>query len=227
MNLIFLPGLMCDARLFKPQLQAFPNAKVITQTKFDTIEAMAADVLQHAPKRFAVAGLSMGGIVAMEVVRQAAERVTHVALLCTNHHAEINTVKELRKPQIAAVMNGRLETVMRNELIPRYFTDSARRADILDTCVQMGQQLGEEAFINQTRALMSRPDQSRTLAKISCPTLILCGDQDALCPVSLHMEMARIVRDATLCILKNTGHLATLETSNETNLALANWLEIR
>ena len=188
-------------------------------------EALAAEVLAHAPPRFALAGLSMGGIVAMEVARQAPERIAGLALLDTNPRAETDEVKAKRQPQIAKVREGGLIAVMRDEMKPNYLTDGPDRAAILDLCMEMAQALGPEVFVNQSRALQSRPDQQKTLRGLQCPTLVLCGRDDVLCPVDRHELMHDLVAGSRLVVVDDAGHLPTLEQPEATNAALMEWLE--
>jgi len=225
MTLVFLPGFMCDARLFGPQLAAFPDSLVVTTTTKDTMTGMANDVLAHAPDKFALAGLSMGGIVAMEIMRLAPGRVTRLALLDTNHRAETADIKAARMPLIEAVQSGNLGGVLRDQVIPQYLTDGQENHSISDLCVAMGQDLGAAAFVNQSRALMDRCDQTETLKAIDCPALILCGAQDRLCPVARHQDMARLIPQATLKIIEHAGHLPTLEEPAATTAALNRWLQ--
>ena len=225
MTLILLPGMMCDERLFSPQLNAFSDAVVYTSVAEDNMTDMAQTILSQAPDRFALAGLSMGGILAMEIIRLSPERITRLALMDTNHRAEVVTVKQARAPQINAAKTGQLATVMREEMKPRYLADSANKDRILDICMDMAMDLGADAFVNQSNALMSRRDQSDTLSAVTCPTLVLCGMQDQLCPVSRHEEMAGIIPNATLKLIENAAHLPTLEKPIQTTAALRDWLE--
>ena len=226
--LIFLPGMMCDARLFAPQVAALAedrDVSVLTMTDHDTIAALARDVLDQAPARFALAGLSMGGIVAMEVLRQAPDRVARIALMDTNPKAEHPKVANARAAQMAKVGQGDLIPVMRDEMKPNYLTDGPRRAAILDLCMEMASDLGPDVFIRQSRALQTRPDQQETLRHSTVPTLILCGRDDALCPVHRHELMHDLVPHSTLQVVENAGHLPTLEQPDETTAALKRWLE--
>ena len=225
--LVLLPGMMCDARLFAPQINALSGVHPIHCAPIgghDTVGALAAEVLAHAPPRFALAGLSMGGIVAMEVLRQAPDRVEKIALLDTNARAETDAVKTRREPQIKAVREGRLRDIMRDEMKPNYLTDGPNRGAILDLCMAMAESLGPDVFIRQSRALQSRPDQSETLRHADIPALILCGRDDALCPVERHEYMAGLMPDAAFQIIENAGHLPTLEQPEETTKALQDWL---
>lgn len=186
---------------------------------------LAADVLANAPPRFALAGLSMGGIVAMEILRQAPDRVERIALLDTNPLAETSDIKARRLPQMTAVRNGGLADVIRDEMKPNYLTAGPHRGDILDLCLEMALGLGPHVFLNQSRALMDRPDQSETLKGANLPALVLCGRDDRLCPVSRHQLMADLIPGAQLEIIDGAGHLPTLEQPELTNAALARWME--
>lgn len=226
--LLLLPGMMCDARLFEPQINAFSPARpvgVADLTGQDTMAGLAAQVLADAPHRFALAGLSMGGIVAMEVVRQAPERVAKLALLDTNPRAELPEVQARRQPQIDKVRAGQLHAVMRDEMKPNYLTEGPNRQGILDLCMAMALDLGPEAFVTQSIALRDRPDQQQTLRGVTVPTLILCGRDDALCPVERHELMHRLIPHATRMVIEGAGHLPTLEKPVETTAAMARWLE--
>ena len=226
--LVLLPGMMCDARLFAPQINALHGERDVHHLPLDghdAISDLARAVLAAAPPTFALAGLSMGGIVAMEVIRQAPERVTRLALLDTNPKAEAREVAARREPQIAKVKQGLLAQVMRDEMKPNYLTDGPRRAEILDLCMDMALTRGPEVFIRQSRALQTRPDQQDTLRGIRVPTLILCGRDDTLCPLHRHELMRDLIPQSTLQIIENAGHLPTLEQPEQTIAALRRWLE--
>lgn len=226
--LVLLPGMMCDARLFMPQITAFSGRRMVLCAPISghaSIAELAADILRDAPPRFALAGLSMGGIVAMEILRQAPERVTRIALLDTNPLAESDTVKAQRIPQMMAVREGKLATIMRDEMKPNYLSDGPKRDEILELCMDMALDLGPHVFLAQSRALMDRPDQSQTLRNAALPALVLCGRDDALCPIHRHELMADLIPNARLAIIEGAGHLPTLEQPELTNAALARWLE--
>lgn len=226
--LVLIPGMMCDARLFGPQIAAFSGQRAVHVAPIsghDTVAALADEVLRHAPPAFALAGLSMGGIVAMEVLRRAPERVRRVAFLDTNPKAESDGIKAMRAPQMARARAGELAAVMRDEMKPNYLSDGPRRDDILDLCMEMAQGLGAEVFVRQSEALMSRPDQQQSLRAASVPGLALCGRDDLLCPVHRHELIADLMPDCTLEIIDGAGHLPTLEQPGPTNAALARWLE--
>lgn len=226
--LVLLPGMMCDARLFGPQIGALSGVTTLhlpPLTGADTVAALAAQILRDAPPRFALAGLSMGGIVAMEVLRQAPDRVTKIALLDTNPLAETPQQQARRAPQIARVLAGDLDAVMRDEMKPLYVADTPRRAEILDLCRTMALDLGPEVFAVQSRALASRPDQSATLAGFKGPALVLMGEHDILCPRARHDLMHALMPQARLAIIAGAAHLPTLEKPDETTAELRRWLE--
>ncbi|MEL6958399.1 MAG: alpha/beta hydrolase [Pseudomonadota bacterium] len=221
MTLVFLPGMMCDARLF----QHMPPGPCLDISQHETVQALAADVLSAAPDRFALAGLSMGGIVAMEVIAQAPDRVTHLCLMDTNAEAETDRVAALRVPQIAKAEAGQLRSVMRDEMKPNYLADTPNRSTILDLCMDMALDLGPEVFVRQSKALMTRPDQKLTLSNWLKPTLILTGAEDRLCPMHRHTLMKELMPHARLTVIEGAGHLATLEQPAATSHALSSWAD--
>jgi pimeloyl-ACP methyl ester carboxylesterase len=226
--LVFLPGMMCDARLFGPQIAELSADHCVTVapvTQGERIEEIASGLLDQLPARFALAGLSMGGIVAMELLRRAPDRITRIALMDTNPLAETPPVAAAREPQIVGVRTGRLEQVMRDEMKPHYLAPGPHRAEVLDLVMDMALTLGADTFVRQSRALQRRRDQQGTLRKCKVPTLVLCGAHDALCPVKRHTFMAELIPYAKLVILENAGHLPTLETPAETTQALRDWLK--
>ena len=229
-ELILLPGMMCDARLFAPQVEALEGSLRVTvpvPVLFPEMEQLATAVLADAPDSFALGGASMGGILAMEVIRQAPERVTHLALIDTNPFAERDEVKARRGPQMEAVRDGRLATVMRDEMKPNYFTHRQDSAALRDLAMAMALDLGADAFIAQSLALRDRPDYADTLRQVTCPTLILCGRHDQLCPVERHEAMKAMIPHARLCIIEEAGHLPTIETPDIVTTALQELLETR
>ncbi|MFK7868561.1 MAG: alpha/beta fold hydrolase [Roseobacter sp.] len=225
--LVFLPGLMCDARLFGPQiaeLSANTAVMVAPITKGDRIEEIASSLLDVLPPRFALAGLSMGGIVAMEVLRRAPDRVTRLALMDTNPLAETPQVAAAREPQIVAAKTGNLLDVMREEMKPNYLAQGQNSQAVLDLVMEMAQALGPDVFVRQSRALQRRRDQQSTLRKCKVPTLVLCGAHDTLCPVKRHEFMSELIPNAHLMVIENAGHLPTLEQPAETTAALRAWM---
>ncbi len=226
--LVLIPGMMCDARLFGPQIAALSGTRAVHLAPIaarDTVAALAADILEAAPLRFALAGLSMGGIVAMEILRQAPARVERLALLDTNPRAETDAVRAGREPQIAKALAGRLDRVMRDEMKPNYLADGPGRTAILDLCMEMALALGPDVFARQSRALATRPDSRETLRGHRGPTLILMGEDDRLCPRDRHELMHALIPGSRLSVVAGAGHLPTLEQPQATTAEMVRWLE--
>ena len=225
-TLILIPGMMCDARLYKEQLAYFSHYHtwVPDICGFDSIEQLAQSILQKAPQSFCLGGLSMGGIVAMEIVRQASSRVDRLCLMDTNPLPEQQEVADKRLPQMEKVGNGQLEQVMRDEMKPNYLFDK-NNTQILDLCLDMALSLGSQCFINQSLALMHRPDQRASLQAFKSPTLILQGADDRLCPASRHELMHSLMPHAVYEVIEQAGHLSCLENPQRVNQALRLWLE--
>lgn len=229
--LLLLPGMMCDGRLFAPQIAALADRSVTVGaiTEGETTAEIADAVLAATPDRFALAGLSMGGIVAMEMLARpgARDRIAGLCLMDTNAEAESERVAARRDPQIASALAGGLAAVMREEMMPFYLADGAGGAGaeaILDTCLAMALDQGPEVFAKQSRALQRRPDRREVLASVDVPTLILCGAQDRLCPPHRHDTMAGLIDGAVLEVIADAGHLPTLERPEAVTGALQSWL---
>ncbi|WP_424971624.1 alpha/beta fold hydrolase [Dinoroseobacter sp. S76] len=225
--LVLLPGMMCDARLFGSQIASLSRDRAILVaplTGQDNIAELAEAVLDIAPPRFALAGLSMGGIVAMEVIRLAPERVTRLALLDTNPRAEPPGKAEGRSAQLARLREKGLEAIMREELMPYYLASEDPADPNLDLCLRMALDFGPEVFAAQSRALQTRPDQQESLRAVTVPSLVLCGAQDRLCPPARHELMRDLIPGAELVQIPEAGHLPTIETPNSVTEAMQSWL---
>ena len=166
----------------------------------------------------------MGGLVAMEIMRQAPERVTHLALIDTNPKAELPEVSIRREPQITRVQAGQLRQVMRDEMKPNYLSEGPNQRAILDLCMAMAEALGPEVFQRQSRAVQHRNDHQDTLRQVKVPTLIMCGEDDTLCPPERHQLMHELVDDSALVIIPGAGHLPTFEQPERSTEALSQWL---
>ena len=193
-------------------------------TEGETVQTMAAAILRDAPARFAIAGLSMGGIIAMEILRQAAERVERLALLDTNPRAETAEAQARRAPQIARALSGGLDAVLRDEMKPNYLAPGPNKQPILDLCMEMALGLGPQVFARQSRALRDRPDQCATLAGYHGPALVLMGVADSLCPLDRHTQMHALMPQSRLVIIPNAAHLPPLENPTATLVAMTDWL---
>ena len=225
--LMLLPGMMCDGRMYASQIEAL-NGIAECQVGYiggaNNMSDIAAQVLAQAPAKFALAGLSMGGIVAMEIVRQAPERVTRLALMDTNPWAEIEDVKAARQPQIEAAQAGQLEQILRESMVPRYFVTPQPNSQLDELCVEMGLALGKDVFARQSLALKNRIDQQTTLANFDKPCLVLMGEEDELCPLDRHERMAALLSQVAFVKITNAGHIPTLEQPAAVNAALQQWM---
>ena len=227
-TLALLPGLLCDAALWQSQVAALAglaDCRVAELTAEETVAGMARSVLALMPDRFALAGLSMGGYVALEILRQAPERVTKLALLNTRATPDSAEETARRRDLVALAERGQFKGVT-PRLLP-LFLHEAHLADaaIVGTVRAMAERVGKDAFIRQQKAIMARPDSRPTLAAIRCPTLVLCGREDVLTPVEGHRAMAAGIRDARLEVIDDCGHLSPLEQPERVNVALVGWLE--
>jgi pimeloyl-ACP methyl ester carboxylesterase len=186
---------------------------------------IAADVLRDAPfERFALAGLSMGGYIALEIMRQARARVLKLALLDTAARADTPEQSQKRRDFIDLAERGRLLGVT-DALLPLLIHRSRLDDTALITTVrQMASNTGKDAFVREERAIMSRANSLPLLSSIACPTLVLCGRQDALTPLDRHDEMAAAIPGARLEVVEDCGHLSTLEKPAEVSAALRDWL---
>lgn len=225
---VLVPGLACTAEMFAPQVAALsPHRPVsIASTREgDSIARMAAAILRDAPPRFALGGISMGGYIAFEIVRQAPERVERLALLDTTARPDAPEQTAQRQALIARAEDGQLETIMR-EIAPRLL-HPLHKGDqtLIEVQVRMGLDVGAAGFVRQQRAIIGRPDSRPDLPGIRVPTLVLVGDRDPLTPPIRAREMADALPDAQLVIVPDCGHASTLEQPAAVNAALMDWLE--
>ncbi len=225
--LALLPGLLCDGALWRAQVEGLADratCRVADFTSQDSMAAMAESVLAMMPERFALAGLSMGGYVAFEVMRRAPERITRLALLDTSARPDTAEQTRRRRDLMALARKGDFKGVT-GRLLPLFLhpTHVANEA-LANEVVAMAGRVGRDAFLRQQTAIMSRPDSRPDLVRVSCPTVVLCGRQDALTPPAWHTEIAAGIANARLVVLDNCGHLAPMERPAEVTAALSDWL---
>jgi len=226
MPILLIPGLACSARLFGPQFPALWRlgpVMVANHTGEGTMAGIAQSILAHAPPRFHMAGLSMGGYIALEVLRQAPDRIARLALLDTGSRADTPEQTERRKKLIAIAGNERLELV--NDLLWPLLVHESRMQDseLRATVDAMLLETGAENFMLQQRALMTRPDSRPGLGAIRSPTLVAVGDGDRLTPLDLSEEIAENIPGAKLEIVAGSGHLSTLERPEALTKLLVGW----
>jgi pimeloyl-ACP methyl ester carboxylesterase len=226
-HLVLVPGLLCSRGLWAAQLGELADVAdmmVANHTRFNTMEKIAKSILAEAPERFALAGLSMGGYVCYEIVRQAPQRVTRLALLDTGSRPDAPERAEGRRKLVElAEREGtrKAQAALLPVLIhkPR-LTDKA----LVEAVLGMADEIDAAAFKRQQEASMGRPDSRPLLASIRCPTLVLVGREDALTPVELSQEIAAGIPGARLEIVPDCGHLSTMERPEAVNRAFRAWL---
>jgi pimeloyl-ACP methyl ester carboxylesterase len=228
--LVLLPGLLCDAQLWRGQIEALGqriDPWIADLGRDDTIAGMARRVLAESPfETFSLCGLSMGGYVALEVVRQAPQRVQRLALLDTQAIAETPPARERRLALVALAKGGKFSLVIERLLPLELHAPRLADAALVGVIKAMAHEVGESAYYRQQQAILERPDATLSLPAIACPTLVLCGDQDQLTPRARHEEMAASIPGATLVVLPECGHMSTLEKPEEVNRALGAWLDL-
>jgi pimeloyl-ACP methyl ester carboxylesterase/ribosomal protein S18 acetylase RimI-like enzyme len=224
--ILLVPGMLTSPRLFERQLPALWRLGPVTiadHTRDDTVAGIAGRILADAPPRFALAGLSMGGYVALEILRQAPERVARLALLDTSARPDTPEQTQRRLGQIELARGGRF-----GEIADQQFPLLVHRSRHGDAAARelvrlMADETGPEAFIRQQRAIMGRPDSRPGLAAIGCPTLVLVGDGDQLTPPAWSEEMAAGIPGARLVVVAGAGHLSTLDQPERVTEALVAW----
>jgi pimeloyl-ACP methyl ester carboxylesterase len=211
---VLIPGLLCSPRLFAQQIPALWRqgpVQVADHTRADSMHAIAASILANAPLQFNLVGLSMGGYIAFEILRQAPERVLKLALLDTSARPDTPEQTERRNALIEVAREGNLVEI--NDRLWPLLVHSSRQMNkalriVLDA---MAAETGAEVFMRQQAAIMSRPDSRPLLPNIACSTLVVVGDEDQITPHPLAQEIADEIPAGRLEVLKNCGHLSALE----------------
>ncbi len=224
---MLIPGLLLTPQLYAPQLEAlWAQAPLLlaNHTGADSMAELARGILAQAPPRFALVGLSMGGYIAFEILRQAPERVARLALLDTAARPDTPDITAGRRTNMQLAQSGRLPEVV-DGLIPRLVHPSrVTDAPLLEVIRRMGAQVGVAGYLRQQAAIIARPDSRPMLKDIRCPTLVLVGDADQLTPPQRAQEIAAAVPGAELVIVPECGHLSTLERPELVTRALRSWL---
>lgn len=220
--------MMCDERLFEPQIAALREECVIEVAlpiEDDTVEAAAQRILETTDfKFFSVVGLSLGGIIAMEMLKQEPGRIERVALLDTNHQADSPERAVQRRMQIEEVRRGHLDQVMAQQQKPFYVAPKNMGDKALNaTFMQMADDLGPEVFIRQSKMLMKRSRADEQLKAYKRPSLVLCGEHDKPCPISVHKQIKILLDHSELVVVPEAGHISTLENPDAVTKALRWW----
>jgi len=225
--ILLVPGLLCSARLYAPQIPAlwpYGPVTVVDHRRDADMAAIAARILKDAPPRFTLAGLSMGGYIAFAMLRLAPERIARLVLLDTSARPDTPEQTAGRKTQIAMAQADRFGEIPELS-IPRFLHRNRQHDERLTAIVrQMAEETGPDAFVRQQNAIMTRPDSRPLLVSIACPTLVLVGDGDEATPPELNREIAGGISGAKLVVVPDCGHLSTLEQPEAVNTALADWL---
>ena len=224
---VLVPGLLCTAEVFAPQVSTlWPHGPVHVASTLDgsTMAEMGRTILAEAPPRFRLAGISMGGYLCLEIMRQAPERVERLALLNTSARPDTPEQIGQRRAMVEQARNGDFATLLEQAF--RLILHPSRRDDpaLRDINVRMGLTVGVEGFARQTEAVIGRPDSRPDLARISVPTLVLVGDSDPLTPRKRSEEMAAGIPSSELVVVPTCGHGSTLEQPEAVNRALLAWL---
>lgn len=232
--LLLIPGLLCSPRLYAAQVAALqdraeivvPDWRRAPLAVWDTWESAARWIVDQMPLgKFAMAGLSLGGMLAVEIMQFAADRVTRLALLDTGMRSQNETERAIRRARIRLATEGHFELVLGLQLsrfIPAY-----RLPDkgLVDEVMAMCNEIGVDIYRRQEELAAIRADRRPDLPRIKCPTIVVCGRDDAATPLFLSEEMAKAIPAAALVVIEQCGHLITMEKPDETNEILKLWLD--
>ncbi|MDO6728899.1 alpha/beta fold hydrolase [Marinovum sp. 2_MG-2023] len=224
--LVFLPGFMCDARVFGPQvlaLSADTPVMVAPVTIGERVEEIASALMSALPAKFALAGLGFGGIVAMEVMRRAPERVLRVALMDTTPLAETPQEAAAREARLVKARTGRLVEALEEELRLSGLAVSPDSAEVRAMALDMGLHLGAEVYARQTRAAVRRRDQQAVMRKCKVPAMVMCGAENVALPVKRHQFLSTLIPYARLKVIEGAGHMSPMEQPEAVIEALRDW----
>lgn len=225
--LVLVPGLLCSERLFAPQIAALSGrteTSVADPASHDTMAAIARSILESAPASFALAGLSLGGYIAQEIIHQAPDRVERLCLLDTR--ARPDTAEETANRHRLLDLCAREGVVaVQRTLMPRLIrTDRIGEEPLTSEILKMAEEVGDVGFRRQMAAIMSRADYRPYLPAIRCPTTIIVGSDDVLTPPEMSQEIVSLIPDARLQVVGGCGHISTMECPAEVSAILLSWL---
>ena len=227
--LVLLPGLLCDAALWRHQSETLADIAdivVADLTVEDQAGLAAQRILAEVPDEFALAGLSMGGYIALEIMRQAPDRVLRLALLDTSARPDTLEKIKFRQELIDLARMGQFRGVTPRLLPKLVHPDRMEDPALVEDVLGMAERVGRDAFLRQQRLVMNRPDSRHDLALIHCPTVVICGRQDGLTPLADSIEMADKIPRGTLVVIEDCGHLPTMERPRAVSAVLRYWLQI-
>lgn len=226
-TLVLLPGLLNTRRVFEQQIEALSDVADCVVPELwhhETIGAMADATLVLAPSTFALAGFSMGGYVAFEIMRRAAERVERLALMDTQATPDSAESTKRRRALLEQTKIGRFHGVQRTLLPQLVHRSHINDAAITQPIFDMAQEIGADGFVREQRAIIDRADSRHMLVEIGIPTVVIVGRQDQVTPLPRSEEMAADIADSRLIVLEECGHMSPLEKPAEVTAALRSWL---
>ncbi|WP_289149891.1 alpha/beta fold hydrolase [uncultured Salipiger sp.] len=226
--LVLLPDLMCDARLFGPQIADLSREMAVTVAPVSSgerVEEVASALLDVLPRRFALVGLGLGGMVAMELQRRAPDRVARLMLISTTPLAETPQQAAELDPLIIKARTGRLREAVRALRPVDCLAPGPFRMEIQAMLDEMAEGLGVDVFTRQIRVLQRRRDQQSALRKLRVPVTVLCGAHDITLPVKRHAFLAELIPGARLEVIEDAGHLSPLEAPDAVSDAIRDWLQ--
>lgn len=226
--LVLLPGTLCDERMWQAQIAGLvdiASSTVADLSQDNSLHALAQRVLSQAPARFAVAGFSMGAVVAFELFRQAPERISHFAILDGKPDADTQERTQQRLKMIEYIRAHSMETVLNELLLPHYFHPANQNdPELIQLVTDMAHSFTPAIHERQIRALLDRPDSRPLLSEIKVPALTLAGEADRLCPPEWHRDMAARMANAECVIVPKAGHFVPLEQPEAVTAAMRIWL---
>lgn len=225
--LVFIPGLACTGALFADQIAALAGSREVTigdHMQHDTMPEIAAHILATAPDRFCLAGLSMGGYISLEIMRQAPERVERLALLDTSARADTVEKIEQRNDALRLAAAGKFMAVCHSTLDLSIAASRHGDAALKTAIIEMATDTGADVWAQQIRAIIGRKNSVPLLKEITCPTLVVVGDEDQLTPPEWAVEMADGIAGARLEVIADCGHMSSMERPDVVNGLLRDWL---
>jgi len=226
-QLILLPGLAADATMWRDQLTELAEfSPMVTDVhaRHDTIEGMASALLEEHPADLVLCGASMGGIIAMEAVRQAPSRVRALALLGTTPRPENDEMRRLREEAIVRFSMGQVREVIEPNVAFAFYAGHPAIEKLAVTYLDFVLAAGAQQLIRQNQAIMARPDARKHLPAVGVPTLVMCGENDMLTPPDCASEIASLIPGAQLVMVPECGHMITMEKPEVVNAHLREWL---
>ncbi len=227
--MVMIPGMMSDARVFAPQLEVFSGfmpVMIAPPISGDTVEQIAAQMLPQLPLHFALVGLGLGGVVAMELLRRAPERVSRLCLMSASAQPDSPGKSSEREPHIIGARTGRLPEAVRSIIEPDLLAPASNRMELAQSLIDMGLDLGGEVFVAQSRAMQRRSDMQNALRRCTGPGLVLRGEYDRVVPKKRQDFAATLMPRGAVIEVPYAAHLPTLENPQGVNQALAEWLSL-